>query len=526
MKNRIRLKLIAYFAGSFLIFAVIIALVFYILLSQHNMNVHKQDMQNHAESIAATMSEILENTGHESPDNETTTTETNTHGQGQGQGAGKKNASGQTNPGQGNGSGYGAYMRFLDSFIADSVWIVDRDLQQIKRGHNLSDLSFESLPEDAESVVDKAYAGEVSFSESFTPLQDSPTITVAAPITLSSGTIAGAVLLHSQIEDIALITESVIPLLAASIAAGLVIAILVACILAAHFTKPLEKMKNAAVAVSQGDFTTPCNVTQKDEIGELAEALKVMTEKLDTASQERNHLDKLRRDFAANTSHELRTPVTVIRGSLEALTDGVVSEPDQVHAYHQQMLQESIHLERMVADLLDLAKLQNPDYSFSMNAVELGEILSDAIRSMASFANDKAITVNLHSDNRPAMIHGDYGRLRQMFIIIINNAIKFSPPESTVEVSILPTDNQLCVTIADEGKGIAPEDLPFIFDRFIKDQSKDNQSGTGIGLAIAKEIADRHHIQIAVDSTEGRGTIFAFQFKPSLQLSDPDFSEA
>ncbi|MPN49112.1 Signal transduction histidine-protein kinase BaeS [bioreactor metagenome] len=122
------------------------------------------------------------------------------------------------------------------------------------------------------------------------------------------------------------------------------------------FTKPLNRMKQTALLLAKGDYTAKTDIHQKDEIGELALNLDVLSDRLDAETRESEKLHQLRRDFVANISHELRTPVTVLRGSLEALCEEVVSDPEQVKNYHRQMLKESIYLQRLVNDLLDLSR--------------------------------------------------------------------------------------------------------------------------------------------------------------------------
>lgn len=133
------------------------------------------------------------------------------------------------------------------------------------------------------------------------------------------------------------------------------------------FTKPLNKMRLVAEKMSEHDYTERCNIDQKDEIGQLAQTLDGLGERLLEADQASKKLEQLRRDFIANISHELRTPVTVIRGSLEALCDRIVTEPQEVEDYHRQMLAETLFLQRLINDLLDLSRLQNTDFRSKRN---------------------------------------------------------------------------------------------------------------------------------------------------------------
>lgn len=216
---------------------------------------------------------------------------------------------------------------------------------------------------------------------------------------------------------------------------------------------------------------------------------------------------KLRRDFVANISHELRTPVTVIRGSLEALRDKVVTDPEQVKDYYRQMLNESIFLQRLVDDLLDLSRLQNTDFKMEMQELSLCDVLDDVVRSARNIASGKRIEILYEQDASPCKTTGDYGRLRQMLMIVIDNAIKFSSEQGRVSISL----KDRVISVRDQGAGISQEDLPYIFERFYKSKSETNKNGTGLGLSIAKQIADRHNIRFSVSSSPAEGTEFRFQ---------------
>jgi signal transduction histidine kinase len=240
----------------------------------------------------------------------------------------------------------------------------------------------------------------------------------------------------------------------------------------------------------------------------LATVLDHLSVRLDEASRESARLDTLRRDFVANISHELRTPVTVLRGSLESLCDEVVTEPELVKSYYRQMLNESLHLQRLVNDLLDLSRLQNVDFKFDLREINLSDVLDDVVRSARQMAQAKNIRIELHQDSQLFSVVGDYGRLRQMLLIVLDNAIKFSGRDSTVDVKRIGKE----VTLTDYGIGIPAQDLPYIFDRFYKTKSEQNKNGTGLGLAIAKQIADRQGVNISVVSKQNEKTEFVFRF--------------
>lgn len=470
--NKIAVKLTICFSSALVLFSVIIGSVFMTLFKEHTVNLVKAELEKRAVTMADTLSEYT----------------------------GPKN-------GMGAMSGYGAYLRLLDKIAMTDAWVVDEELQLITIGRvNGRKYQYEELPPDAEAVVKEVIKGNTTFSEGFSALLNAPTLTVGTPIR-SGEKIIGALLLHSPVEGTREAVDEGFRILSVSILIALILSFLLSVMLSVAFTAPLKKMKNSALLLSAGDYSARTGVKQKDEIGELAFTIDSLSERLSAAACESERLEKLRRDFIAGISHELRTPVTVIRGSLEALCDEVVTDPGQVKDYHRQMLNESIFLQRLVNDLLDLTRLQNSDFKIETQKIGLSEVLRDAVRSAQHVARQKNIEIALEQERPVYTVTGDYGRLRQMFLIILDNAVKFSPPDSTVTVSL----SDRTVRIRDNGIGISQDDLPYIFDRFYRAKSEENKNGTGLGLAIAKQIADRHHIRVSVSSRIHEGTEFCFQ---------------
>lgn len=478
MKNKIVIKLVIYFSTILLLFSIIIGSIFMTLFKNHTLEIHKSDLEKRAITIASTLNEFMNDS--------------------------------DSSPGKMGGmqSGYGSYIRLLDVIAMADVWIVDENLQLMTIGNMTSQkYNYNDLPIDAEKVVDEVFEGKTTFSEGFSTLLNTQTLTVGTPIQ-SDGNVIGALLLHSPVEGMTDAINQGFEILAVSMLFALVLAIALSVMFAVSFTNPLKKMKNTAIQLSKGDYTAKTGVKQKDEIGELASTMDVLSDRLCNASKESENLQKLRRDFVANISHELRTPVTVIRGSLEALCDGIVNDPEQIKEYHQQMLSESKFMQRLVNDLLDLSRLQNVDFKIEMQKLNLCDVINDVVRSARGIGRTKNIDIIYKQDTEICTVLGDYGRLRQMLMIIVDNAIKFSRNNDIVEIYL----NNRKVFIKDNGVGIKKDDLSYIFDRFYKVKSEANKDGTGLGLAIAKQIADRHNIDISVFSIQGEGTEFQFNF--------------
>ena len=285
-------------------------------------------------------------------------------------------------------------------------------------------------------------------------------------------------------------------ILAASAACAFLFALIAAALLSHSFTKPISKMNGAAKELAKGNYSIKTGVNDKNELGELAATLDALAVQLKDASEESARLENMRRDFIANVSHELRTPVTVIRGSLEAIVDGVVAEPNDVAEYQAQMLKETIHLQRLVNDLLELSRLQTIDFKIESEPFDIKDAAQEAAEAIQKAAAAKKVTIKIERTPGQKIIQGDSGRVRQMFMTVLDNAVKFSPEGGEVLAQI--GDKEISVT--DKGSGIRAEDLPYIFDRFKKDSSERNKNGSGLGLAIAREIAARHNLTLTAQS--------------------------
>ena len=226
----------------------------------------------------------------------------------------------------------------------------------------------------------------------------------------------------------------------------------------------------------------------------------------------RSKLDAMRRDFFASISHELRTPLTVLRGSLDALSAGLVEDEEKRRDYLAQMQANLLHLNRLVNDIFDLARLENPDFAIEKTDVDLSDALRDAVRTARRLAAPMSVELRLE-EAPPIPMRGDYGRLRQMFLTVLDNAVNFSPEGETVEISVEVSEDRWRVSVTDHGPGVAAELLPHIFDRF----RTNREGGTGLGLSIAQNIARRHDIILEADSVEGEGATFAFRGHTAMQ---------
>ena len=222
-------------------------------------------------------------------------------------------------------------------------------------------------------------------------------------------------------------------------------------------------------------------------------------------------MEQLRRDYVANISHELRTPLTGIRGMVEPLIDGCMDTEAERQDSYRVILKETIRLEKLVGEMLDLSRLQDGRISVELESMELPGILEAAARSMRGIAEEAGITLRVETDGSPLACMGNENRIMQVLVILLDNALSFTPRGGAVTLSARDAGDHVAVTVRDTGCGIEPKDLAFIWERFYKaDKSRMRTTGTGLGLSIAKQVVELMGGTIGVESKPGRGAAFTF----------------
>lgn len=491
-KNRIFLKLVFYFVISLFLFSVVTGSVFASMYVKNTVSLNKRNLEARAIKVSETISKLWYNER-------------------------KRNFEGHNNE-----KPHRRNMRMIEDIAMAKVWIIEKESGSIIQEKDNSERNIPEtymiLPQNAEKAVNAAFKGTVNTTENFNEFLDRRALTTAAPI-FKNGEVIGVVLLHSPVENLSSALNNGIYTLIISIFVALTLASISAIVLSLSFTKPLNKIKNTALLLAEGNYEAQTDVKQNDEIGNLAQTIDKLAIQLFKSSKESEHFEKMRQDFIINVSHELRTPITVIRGSMEALCDNIITEPEKINEYHRQVLSESIHLQKLINDLIDLSKLQNTDFSIEKSPLSLYEIANDAARSMNQPAGLKNIKIDIaySKDIGNYIFEGDYFRIRQMIIIILDNAIKFSYEGNPIKINIEKVSSKngikkIKMDISNKGSGIADKDISNIFERFHKSEGENNESGMGLGLAIAKQIAIRHNIEISVSSIPEEETVFSFIF--------------
>jgi signal transduction histidine kinase len=277
-------------------------------------------------------------------------------------------------------------------------------------------------------------------------------------------------------------------------------------LLSKAITKPLINMKDATFQISQGNYSISLPETGNDELGDLAKSIESLAHDLTFLTQERN-------DFLASISHELRTPITYIKGYTEIVLKRDLSEEERRN-YLAIILEETNRLNDLIKQLFDLAKMDQNSFLIEKTEVNMKEILEKVKIKLAPAFKEKEMTLQI-SCPKDCFLMADPVRMEQIFLNLLDNSMKYSSQGGITSVTVEQRKGQLFVTIRDTGNGIPEEDLPHIFNRFYRvDKSRTRLlGGAGLGLSIVKELVNKHDGTIAVKSKIQEGTEFQMVFK-------------
>ncbi len=262
---------------------------------------------------------------------------------------------------------------------------------------------------------------------------------------------------------------------------------------------PVKKINEAARRIASGNYTEKVNIANRyDEITELSESINYMTDEI-------YKTDRLKNDFISTVSHELRTPLTAIKGWTETLISINAGKKDAtLNEGLKVILNESERLYSLVEDLLDFSRMQNGRMSLRMQKIDILAELDDAVYVLRDRASREGLEIFYSAPDYPAPAQGDPDRIKQVFVNIIDNAIKYTEPGGRIAIVAALSTKEIKISVADTGCGISAEDLPHVKEKFYK--ANKSVKGSGIGLAVCDEIVSMHHGKLEVVSVLGEGT--------------------
>jgi len=340
--------------------------------------------------------------------------------------------------------------------------------------------------------------GEVVFE--FTPPGERRTfLAVGNPLFLGGGPPFGALIVATPKTELRHEWLTLLKLLGVSFAGGIAVAALLAVYLSRRITRPVLGLARATDEIAKGNYAVAVpEVRGGGEIGQLAQRFGQMAGRLAEA-------ELLERNFLMTVSHELRTPLTAIQGHVEAMREGLAEDPEARAESLRVIAAESGRLARLVGDVLDLAKLDAHRFTVLREEVDMERLLDHAYTAFAEEARRRGIDYRREVDDRPPVIVSDGDRVLQIISNLLSNAFRWTPDGGKVELSLSSDNGSVSVSVGDTGPGIGQEDRERIFRPF---WSKDGRTGTGLGLAVARELAVALGGRIQLESEPGNGSRF------------------
>lgn len=399
-------------------------------------------------------------------------------------------------------------MDSLSVYLNSKIWIVNPSGRMIMDTDAPLDVEHETVVEGFDSTVT---AGSYYTTGNFFDCFEEEMLSVFAPIT-SDFKVRGYVVIHTSMADIKESSENLLNISYIM----LVILFLLSLIILIFFTEmvyvPLRKITTATERYASGNMHYEFQVESSDEMGYLAASLSYMASEI--ARSEDNQ-----KKFIANVSHDFRSPLTSIKGYLEAMLDGTI--PPEMHdKYLRIVLNETTRLTKLTNSLLTLNNLNTKGMILDKSKFDINKVIRSTAATFEGFCQQKHIGIELILTGESMPVLADKSKIEQVLYNLLDNAVKFSHSNSYIKIETTEKHGKIFVSVKDSGIGIPKESLKLIWDRFYKtdlSRGKDKK-GTGLGLSITKEIIQAHNENINVISTVGVGTEFIF----SLPVVDED----
>ena len=327
----------------------------------------------------------------------------------------------------------------------------------------------------------------------------------------------------STLEDLAQFRYSVFIILILFLVAIVIISTITIYILSRNIIKPLTQLENAALQIRKGNYDFKIDTTAKDEIGDLSRTFEETRKQLKEGERIKRKYDNNRNELISNISHDLKTPITTIKGYIEGIIDGIPSSKEKKDKYLKIVYQNTINMESLINELFLLSELELKEFPLNFVSVDIKAYLTDCFEELKFYLAEKGITLKFDADYpEKKMVYVDREKIKRVILNIINNAVNHKASiDPVIVIKLTEKKEEAQIEIRDNGPGIAEKSLNNIFERFYKaDKARStNSSGTGLGLYIAKQIVMSHEGRIWAKSQEGKGTSIFFTLKKLMAFS-------
>ncbi|MBO5097926.1 MAG: HAMP domain-containing histidine kinase [Agathobacter sp.] len=399
-------------------------------------------------------------------------------------------------------------LEIIAGYMGAEIWLIDSQKQLLLDSSDpiVHRLAISRNPKTLESFNVGDFGNVYYQVGTFYDCFKEPTLTVYSPITVDYK-VRAYVLIHKSLTSVVADADSIVNIVFTS--SILILACTFIILLATMFFiyRPVRIMNKAADSYAKGDFKERINIRSNDEIGYIAKTMNYMATELDTLEDEQ-------KKFISNVSHDFRSPLTSIKGYIEAMLDGTIPVEMQ-EKYLNIILFETERLNKLTQSILDLNRFRGQGMLLDITEFDINSMIRTTIQTFEGTCGKKGLSFDLVLTEEQLFVQGDSGKIQQVLYNLIDNATKFSHNNSAITIETTIKNGKVFISIKDTGIGIPKDSIKKIWERFYKtDQSRGkDKKGTGLGLAIVKEIVQAHKQNINVISTEGVGTEFIFTLK-------------
>jgi len=369
---------------------------------------------------------------------------------------------------------------------------------------NLADESYAQAVVPPDYIETTLNNGVYQFSSDMGGIFESQQLIYAIPMKDRLYNVCGVIFAFTDPSSLTELSALLIKTIFTAMVCVLLAALITVYVISKKITSPIKKLAKAAKEYSKGNFKVRVNVKGNDEIAQLADSFNNMAEALE-------NYEKTRSSFIANISHDLRTPMTSISGFIDGIIDGAI--PQEKHTYYFNIIAKEVkRLSRLVSSLLDISRFEAGEKKLVYSTFDICEMARQIVISFEKKIEEKKLNVLFDWDDFNINATADKDSIHQILYNICDNAIKFSKEGGDYSISIKQKAKKIFVSVRNEGQGISPEDIPFVFDRFYKsDKSRGlDKTGVGLGLYISKTIIEAHGQEIWVESAYGEYCEFVF----------------